>query len=610
MSAKKKRGGKGEGAGRESRPLGSMSRRDLLKALGVAGGGTLLYQAPIGLGASTSLAAQFPEPAPEASGAGQHAVVLGAGVAGLTAAYELRKRGYRCTVLEARPRIGGRSLTLRPGDELVENPLRPYRDTGQRESSQRCVFKPPNATGYDRPYLNAGPGRIPTAHVHVLALCQELGIPLEVYVMESRSNLVRDRAPSRVNRHIVNDARGRIAEALYRLASQVPGLGGAQQEALRELLIQFGSLGNGTIGDRGVYAAGGRYQRSTRAGYKVLPAVREGVPVDPLSLQDVLATGFWKTQVYQPEDFLWQASLLQPVGGMDRIVEALADAVGRENIRTNSPARSIRYDQGQKKWRIELERGPAVDPADACISNIPLPLLRGPLGDLGGQPFSRAFTEALKVIFSLTPTGVGGFLGPSCKVGWQAQRALWQEPDPSVNRVVPIYGGISWTSHPLTQLWYPSDRFADELGVLTGAYNYRENAANWGEYSPGWRLDRAREGAGLLAGEAFARGLGAGLSIAWQNMEHIRGAWAQWQNVPQAVRTATYNTLVAGERASRFFLCGDQLSQLPGWKEGAVVSALHAISMLAVPGYAAPEVRSVPDSRIMVEGLVPLEIEE
>lgn len=603
--------------GTGSRRRGSMSRRDLLKALGVAGGGTLLYQAPIGLGATTSLAAQTPEATTEARCDGQHVVILGAGVAGLAAAYELRKRGCRCTVVEAQSWIGGRSLTLRPDDELVENPLRPYRDTRAPESRQRCMFRPSNATGFDRPYLNAGPGRLPSAHVHVLALCKELGVPLEVYVMESRSNLVRNRAQSRidsrVNRHIANDARGRIAEALFALAPNVPGLDRTQRTALQELLIQFGYLGDGKTGERGVYAKGGKYQRpEPRAGYKVLPEVAEGVDVDPLSLTDVLATEFWKTRFYQPEDFLWQPTLFQPVGGMDRIEKALAEKIGEATIRKSSPVKAIRYDRGARKWRIEVERGPAIDPADACLSNIPLPLLRGPLGDLGAQPFPEAFKLALGRIFGLPATGIDGFLAPTCKVGWQAPRALWQEPDRAANRVVPIYGGISWTSHPLTQIWYPSDRYFDELGVLTGAYNFGTDAVTWGEYSPGWRLDNARAGAGELAGPAFAAGLDAGLSIAWQNIEHIRGGWAQWQNVhpDRRVRTQIYNTLAAGDPESRFFVVGDQLSQLPGWKEGAVVSARHAVNMLTVPGFEAPEVESVPDSRSLVEGMVPLEIEE
>ncbi|MBD0335684.1 MAG: flavin monoamine oxidase family protein [Cyanobacteria bacterium Co-bin13] len=42
-------------------------------------------------------------------------VVIGAGLAGLVAAYELKKQGHQVTVLEARDRVGGRVYTLREG---------------------------------------------------------------------------------------------------------------------------------------------------------------------------------------------------------------------------------------------------------------------------------------------------------------------------------------------------------------------------------------------------------------------------------------------------------------------------------------------------------------
>src|SRR3954464_7611547 len=44
------------------------------------------------------------------------ALVIGAGVAGLTAAEELSRQGVRVIVLEARPRIGGRIHTIQVGE--------------------------------------------------------------------------------------------------------------------------------------------------------------------------------------------------------------------------------------------------------------------------------------------------------------------------------------------------------------------------------------------------------------------------------------------------------------------------------------------------------------
>lgn len=584
-----------------------ISRRELLRRAAIAGGGTVFYQAAAGLGMFTSLAAQAPAALPAGVGAGRSAVVLGGGVAGLTVAHVLQKAGYRCTVLEARPIVGGRSLTLRHGDVLVERPLEPYVDTGESQSMQPCIFEPGGATGWDRPYLNAGPGRIPSAHTHLLALCKELRVPLEVYIMESRSNLVRAQAPTRVNRHVANDARGWISQALFERVSGMDELSTAEKARLRELLVQLGALGTGKVGKLGVYAEGGKYQRSDRAGYRKLPGVEPGEPVVPLSLPEVLATEFWKTRFYQPEDFLWQPTLFQPVGGMDRIVHALADAVGRQNIRTGAVVERITWLADAGEWRIELAGGEAVT-AGACFSNIPLPLLREPLGDLAAQPFPAELKAAFETVFATPATGADGFLAPTTKVGWQAPRALWQEPDAAADRVVPIYGGISWTTHPITQLWYPSDRIFDELGVLTGAYNFAPPAVEWGRHSPGWRLQQARQGAAELGGDDFGAGLAAGLAIAWQNIEHLRGGWAQWQNVKGG--TTAYNQLLRGDREHGFFVVGDQMSQLPGWQEGAVASALHAASLSSVLLYAAPEVEEVPDSRLLVEGLVAIDLEE
>jgi len=61
-----------------------------------------------------------PPTLPAGSGKGTKVIILGAGIAGMVAAYELRKAGYRCTLLEARARAGGRNWTIRGGDTVEE----------------------------------------------------------------------------------------------------------------------------------------------------------------------------------------------------------------------------------------------------------------------------------------------------------------------------------------------------------------------------------------------------------------------------------------------------------------------------------------------------------
>lgn len=100
---------------------------------------------------------------------GVRVVILGAGVAGMTAAYELGKVGYDCRVLEARGRPGGRVFTVRRGTVSEED-----------GPSQTAAFD-------DGLYFNAGPMRISHHHELTLAYCRELQVPVEVFVPDCES---------------------------------------------------------------------------------------------------------------------------------------------------------------------------------------------------------------------------------------------------------------------------------------------------------------------------------------------------------------------------------------------------------------------------------------
>lgn len=594
---------------------------------------------------------------------GKRALVLGSGVAGLTTAYELLSQGsgMEVTVLEALNRTGGRCLSLRTGDTLTEDENSDLFDS-KPGKTQVVRFKHP--VGDEEPYLNAGPGRIPSSHKRLLAYLKKFGVAVEVYVMNSESNLVQmeggpfDSEPV-VYRRLDHNTRGWIAQMVYDNAEALLGSQDLdipedklerRAKQLRNLMISFGELiPKGKHKGKYQPTAGqdGLENARSRAGFDVLPGVDAGVIADAIGLNTLLKSKFWKkTRFYQPSDFLWQPTLFQPVGGMDRVQHAFAQQVASlgGTVHLNSPVRSIDWDFENREFVVHVGQVGTDETrefrADYCFSNIAMPFLSRflspALQETGtGIGFDKTFKAGLHAVYEsqFAPSEepdedgyVAKFLANTTKVGWQADRDLWQGsdlkhrhhdhcdaethgvPDSEVG-VVPIFGGISWTDDEIVQIWYPSTAYHDKKGVLTGAYNFSDVAYRWGLKPIEERLEDARDGAAKF-GQEFADGLHDGLAIAWQNMPHIKGGWVQWHVVKHAVRhfnALAQGTAIQGENDHSdgpvFFVVGDQLSSLPGWQEGAIASALNALSRMARPDLEIPHLKSLPDTRLMVEGI-------
>lgn len=157
------------------------------------------------------------------------------------------------------------------------------------------------------------------------------------------------------------------------------------------------------------------------------------------------------------------------------------------------------------------------------------------------------------------------------KVGWQARSRFWEEENS-------IYGGISWTSDPASQMWYPSDDFNARTGVITGAYNRGPAAELFGQLAPDGRLKAALRGGEKLHPGFTDKVLSdRGLSVAWQYMPfHVAG----WANETAYDQPEVYKAITE-PRLSRIYPADDTWSCLPGWQEGAVTAADEAISRMA-----------------------------
>lgn len=556
------------------------TRRRFLQAVGLAGGSAALYDTMTAMGLIRIPDAWAGPPRlPQGLGTGTRVLILGAGIGGLTAAYELTRAGFQCEILEAQNRAGGRSLTARRGTILTEESLE------HGLTQQECQFD-------DGLYLNAGPGRLPHHHRRVLHYCQELGVALEVYIMETTANLFQsDQAfggRPQTNRSIANDTRGYIAELLAKSIHRHAldeELNEGDRDNLLSLLQVFGDLGD----DKGAaidpcdpFAYCGSERSGCRTPFTLTQTLFEDCEASKLGLEALLDSKFWQHRFYQPVDLEWQPTLFQPVGGMDQIVEGFLRQIGH----------LIHYESVVLKIQL-LENGVEVTyrgpfakefrtRADYCISNIPLPVLQQIPAN-----FSPEFKQAVD----------RGRFAPTCKVGWQANERFWESGK------YQIYGGISFIDHLITQMWYPSYDYFTEKGTMTGAYNFEERAIELGKMSLEQRLMVAREGAIKLHPEFSDNGIvpqHLGLSIAWQNVPFQLGGWADWKS-DDVEDGKAYTRLLAPD--GRFYVVGDQVSPLPGWQEGAMMSAEHIIEQIAgMRPLTMPEILRAPDSRRMTQG--------
>src|ERR1700737_4997836 len=97
----------------------AVRRRDLLALIGAMAGSAAMYHAMTSLGFASESRYKGPIKL-EGNPKGASVLILGAGLAGMTAALELRKAGYQVRILEFNSRAGGRNWTLRGGDSFTE----------------------------------------------------------------------------------------------------------------------------------------------------------------------------------------------------------------------------------------------------------------------------------------------------------------------------------------------------------------------------------------------------------------------------------------------------------------------------------------------------------
>ncbi len=515
------------------------TRRQLLTRIGVAAGSVAMYQAMTQLGHAAGT--DFPGP-PNLGGAkpGTTVLVLGAGLAGMLAAYELRRAGYSVRILEFQNRSGGRNMSLRGGDTLTE----------LGGATQTVKFAPGN-------YINPGPWRIPYHHQTILHYCRAFGVALEPFIEVNHNAWLHDPAsfggaPKRY-REVLGDFTGHTAELLAKAINQNTLDHPISADEKHDLLLAM--QGWGLLDANYAYTKGDL--ASLRRGFAKPPgAGPDGAPEpsDPLDRAAVMKSGLWQYLGFNMSNDV-QTTMFQPVGGMDMIGRAFARQVGdlvTHNVRVSAIEQdangvTVAYTDTTSPGTAQLAR------ADFCVCTIPLPVL---------SQLDVQVEDKLRDAIAAVP------YASSIKVGLEFKRRFWEEDEQ-------IYGGITFTNQPISVMSYPSHGyFSQGPAVMLGGYMFGPAAYDFAGMSPEQRVQNALAQGAKIHPQYHQEFL-SGVGVAWSRMPWTLGCCSMWS---EQSRREHYRTLTTMD--NRVVLAGEHASHVGCWQEGALLSALSAVTQL------------------------------
>ena len=440
-------------------------------------------------------------------------IVVGAGMAGLVAAYEMLQAGHDPLILEAQNRVGGRVFTLRE----------PFSD------------------GL---YGEAGAMRIPRAHGLTMAYLQKFDLPVSPFRMDNPRAY-----------YYFNGKRFRIAECEpdptplgFEVAEHERGQLAAQmwEIALRPIADRLESGGEEAWAE--VVAQHDRY--SVREFLEEVSGWSEGA-IEMFGLlfnQEALMNSSF-LELLREEVGNYYRDMVQIDGGMDRLPNAFLTAL-RDRIRFG--ARMTAVDQSPDGVTIHYRSlaGPGSVQGDYAILTVPTPVLRHV--ELL-KPFSRPKLRAIRQLH----------YDASAKIFFQCRRRFWEEDEG-------IFGGGSVTDMAVRNIYYPEHGHESGRGVLLASYTWSEDAQRWGSLSPHDRLAQALENVSQIHPQVLAEFEG-GASKMWHDDEFACGAFALFDPGQQ---TLLHEHIIAPE--GRIHFAGEHASLAHAWIQGAIESGLRA----------------------------------
>lgn len=439
-------------------------------------------------------------------------IVIGGGLAGLCAAYELREAGHEVTVLEARTRPGGRVFTIRGqfADGLI---------------------------------AEAGATNVYDVHEWTLKYLKLLGVDLEPVSFAPRGSIYHVQG----RRIVVRP--GEKVEWPFELSNAEKGMGRRElwQKYVVPALEELGNPADANWPNSSLL----RYDRVSFTDFLRERGASPGaIAILKLGLADQLGEGADKVSALNllreaaPRMRQKQAFVIR--GGSDTFPKAFATKL-RENIQYAAVVKRIEQDDREARVIHERAGEHVVSHADRVICAIPFSVLKQ-------IEFAPAVSrEKQKAITQLGNTSV-------VRVFLQTRKRFWLDDNLS---------GAATTDLPLMTAYDKAFYLPGVRGMLE-AYVAGEGARRLAAMTPADRLSFTLSQMEKIH-PAIRIHFEGGSSVCWDDEPFSRGAYA-WFKPGEMTELMPHIATPEG----RIHFNGDHTSQSPGWMNGALQSGYRA----------------------------------
>jgi monoamine oxidase len=452
------------------------------------------------------------------AGKPQKVLILGAGMAGLVAAYELMRAGHEPLILESRSRVGGRVRTLRE----------PFTD------------------GL---YAEAGAMRLPRRHLLTMAYVEKFGLTVSPFTMGNPKAFC-----------LLNGQKRRIAEYLadpsifgFEVSAGERGLTAAAlwEKALAPITGLLAAKGDAAWSE-----ISEQYDRySVREFFEGCGWSQEAIEmVGLLSGYEARMNSSFLDIIRAEIGHSFQEVVLID-GGTDRLPSAFLPALQRR-LRFGAHAFALDQSDSSVTVHYRTEAGVFQAVGDYAIVTLPFSVLRHV--DVI-KPFSHGKRRAIRELD----------YDASAKIFLQSRRRFWEVDDG-------IFGGGSVTDLAIRNCYYPDHGRETGRGVLLASYTWGRDAERWSSLPD---ADRITEAIGEVSQihPQIVEDFETGATKVWHEDPRSGGAFALFE---PGQRSQLYDSIVAPE--GRIHFAGEHASENHRWIQGAIESGLRAAREITV----------------------------